>query len=384
MPSQVQFTHYQLPSPVFTAGGQWTQPLQNLPKQLFGRLAHVASLIFSCSETLTFTTKPTIPGSNNIALKADVFDGSILRFQGGFNTLRMKERLQSGGYRLAEVEANGATGVVRWVQRVLHFGTPQSMGFPTDFLIPCGMLTSGEIRFGWGNLTDFSADTTVAAATVRVVAKLGLLDELRIPPAYQFQSQAFSASDFIITGRGLYTEIGIYNTNFVTPFAAGDLGNVTLDAGYGFIVPTINARDLNISFNDDFNRGGVQANMGEPGSATDTANKMTNLLSGGTNTAMTAQDFDLAPILWMPPDGRLSKCFWAESQLRLRWDGSKTSGTVGYGRILSQPAAIVAQNIQKALAGTNLTAKSWAPSTLSKKPYTGPLLEFMPWKVKTS
>jgi hypothetical protein len=158
---------------------------------------------------------------------------------------------------------------------------------------------------------------------------------------------------------------------------------VTLDAGYGFIVPTINARDLNISFNDDFNRGGVQANMGEPGSATDTANKMTNLLSGGTNTAMTAQDFDLAPLLWMPPDGRLTKCFWAESQLRLRWDGSTSAGTVGYGRILSQPAAIVAQNIQKALAGTNLNAKSWAPSTLSKRPYSGPLLEFMPWKVKT-
>jgi hypothetical protein len=383
-----QFTHYQLPTPTYSAGGSFTQPLQNLPQQLFGRWAHLSAVLFRNTLTPTFSAGAIgIIGTNNLVTKADFFDGSLLRFQGGYNALRFKEKLHTGGNRVADPDVTPATTVVRPFNRVLHMGPPQLSGSPSDFCVPTGMLKSGEIRFSFGATADVATPTgaTVSAVTgaVAIVAKLILLDELRIPPLYQFQSQAFGASDFIISGRGLYTEMGIYPVNnfssTTAAFAAGDLADITLDMGYGYVVPSINARDLVASFNDDFARGDLLPVQGEPQGAQDVNAKQVDHVT--TITALSPVTADLQPVLWTPMDGRLSKCFWAESQARLRWSGTRTTGQVLYGRILAQEPVLVAQNINKALSGTNITAKSAEVRTISKK-YGGPLTQFMPWKVK--
>lgn len=385
-----QFTHYQLPTPTYSAGGAFTQPLQNLPQQLFGRWVHLVEFLFRNVLTPTFSAGTIgIIGTMNLVTKCDFFDGSILRFQGGYNALRFKERLNNCGNNVADPDVTPATTVARPFNRVLTVGPSRMAGFPSDFAIPTGMLKSGELRFSFGSTSDVAtpsgATVSAVTGTVAVVAKLVLLDEIRIPPLYQFQSQAFSAADFLIAGRGLYTEIGLYPVNnyssTTAAFAAGDLGNITLDMGYGYVVPGIDAKDLTLSFNDDFNRGDLLGVQGEPQGAQDVSTKQVD--HAGTITALTPATADTQAVLWNPPDGRLSKCFWAESQARLRWSGTKTSGQVLYGRILSQTPQLVMQNLQKALSGTSASPKG-NPSvrTLSKRAYSGPLTEFMPWKCK--
>lgn len=384
----VQYYMYQLPSPVYSVGGTWTQPMQQLPKQIFGRIAHLSSILINGTFTPTFTTQPTVYGNQNIITRCDFYDGQTLRFQGGFNVLRQKERLHSGGTRLADTDQNITSAGARFITHIIHLGPPNMSGYPSDYVLPVGMLQSGELRFNYGNLPDLSADTTALTASFRIVCKLVLLDELRIPPIYQFQYQSFNAQDFIVSGRALYTEMAIVppsNPQFsgTQTFAAGDLNNITLDMGEGNLINTIRAQDLWQSYNDDFGRGDLLGLQGEPAGANDVNGKTVNHSSP---TAIAPTAADLQPVLWVPPDGRISKCFAAQSQARLRWDGSKTSGQVLFGRHLSQPPTLVAQNIQRALAGTGQSLKSFAVRTLSKKPYPddGPFREFMPWKVKLS
>lgn len=376
----VQYSHYNLPSPVFSLGGTWNQTLQLLPKQVNGRLAHLAALLFDNVLTPTFTTKPTIVGTLNVATKCDFFDGSILRFQGGFNHLRMQERLHNGGNRVADPDVAPASGAARPFNRVMHMGPPHMAGYPSDFAIPCGLLANGELRLSFGALTDFSADTTAVTVTMRIVAKLVLLDELRIPPAYQFQFQTANTSDFTIAGRGLYLSVALLDSGTFGAISAGDFGNFTLDTGDYLAVPSINAKDLVASYNADFGRGDLLAIQGEPQGAQDVNVKTVDHVT--TITALTPVTADLQPVLWTTPDARLSKCIKVEGQLRIKWDGTQQSGVVLFDRILAQPANVVAQAVAKALVGTGLTPKALAPRTLSKKAYTGPYGEFMPWKVK--
>jgi hypothetical protein len=385
-----QYIHYQLPTPTYATGGSYTQPLQNLPQQLFGRWAHLVELLFRNTLTPTFSAGTIgIIGTNNLVTKCDFFDGSLLRFQGGYNVLRFKERIENGGNMVTDPDVTPATTVVRPFNRVLSMGPSQFAGSPTDFAVPTGMLKSGEIRFSFGAAADVAtpsgATVSAVTGTVAVTAKLILLDEIRIPPLYQFQSQAFSAADFLISGRGLYTSIGLYPVaNFsstTAAWAAGDLADITLDMGYGLVVPGINAKDLTLSFNDDFHRGDLLGIQGEPQGAQDVSNKQVD--HAGTITALTPVTADTQVVLWGPPDARLTKCYVAENQARLRWSGTKMAGQVLYGRILSQPPNLVAQNAMRALQGTNITPP--APPvvrTLSKKKYDGPYAEFMPWKLK--
>ena len=379
---------YALPSPTYSTGGTFTQPLQNLPQRYMGRWAHLAAVTYRTTMTPTFSAGAIGQiGTNNVVIRADFFDGVILKFQGGFNALRFKEKLHTGGNRLADADET-ATTVVRNLQRVLHMGPPQMAGAPSDFSIPTGMLKSGELRFQFGAVADVmtpgGTTGTVVAGTVAVTAKLILRDEILIPPAYQFQTQAFSAADFIVAGRALYTELGVYPVNnfssATTAFAAGAFGGVTADGGEGYIVTGVDAKDLWLSFSDDFARGDLLGITGEPASATDTNVKGVN---HATPTALVTVPFDFQPVLWTPIDGRLTKCFKAESQLRLRWTGTHTAGQILYGRILSQPPNVVAQNLVRALDATGITPS--APPkvrTLSKLPLRRghPLIEFMPWK----
>lgn len=383
MADGLQTVPYLLPSQTFAAGGTTVQTLQVLPKQyLNNRLAHLSALVISGTVTPTYTTAPTVVGTNNLATKFDFYDGSIYRFQGSLTYLRQMERLYNGGSRLPDPDTDTASASARYVNRTLHMGPPQMNGSPSDFLLPTGLLQNGTLTIGWGNLTDISADTTAATGSLRLVAKLAMLDELRIPPAYQALNVPLSGTDNNIAARALYLGVGLIKSSGPTnlgTIAAGDLGNVTLDFGFGQLVPGINVKDLTNAFLDDFPRGDLVGVMGEPAGATDDNGKGVN---HGTPTALLATPADLQPIVWTPDKGRLSKAFVAETVARLRYDGSGTGYVALIARILAQESQTIGAVAAKALAGTGLGMKSMSIRTLSKKTYNGPLGPYFPWKVK--
>jgi len=373
-----QYIPYTLPTQTYSAGTRTTQTLRDLPKVFLGKLAHVEKFLFSCVLTPTFTTLPVTVGNNNLMTAVDFWDGTFMRFQGGFNHMRAKERLQAGRNRLADASTATTSTNSRFFKRVLHAGPPQLEGAPSDFVIPTGMLENGELRFTHGNLTDISADTTAATGSVRVTACLVLFDEIRIPPAYQFINQVASAGDTNLAGRALYECIGAVSGSTFAAFTNGQIGNVRIDFGQGDIVPTVSCRDLAAAFAADFNSGDIGVPQGDPEGTADTNNVQVNR---GTPTALTTPANDLAPFWWSPTHCRINKLNLAESVCRVRWDGSLTPITLLLGRILSQPATVVAANVGKALGRLNVKAKSYKIKTLSKDEYTGSYGEFMPFKV---
>lgn len=379
MAKAFQLYPYTLPSQTYSAGTNGTQTLRDLPKQLFGRLAHLAKITFSVVVTPTYTTAPTVVGNNNVFTGVDFWDGSVMRFQGGFNHIRAHERINHGKIRLTDGDTDIASASARYYRRVLHVGPPQFEGSPSDWLIPTGCLENGELRYRHGALTDLSADTTAATGTVRVVAHLALLDELRIPPCYTFTNQSLTAADAQLPGRALYTSLGLLNSASFDAFTAGDLGNIRFDLGQGDIVPSVHRADLYASFQDDFATGELSGFNGDPEAAGDDNIKIVNR---GTPTALVAAPNDLQPVVWSPPGARISKLNLAESVARIRWDGTQSTAVALLGRILPQPGTVVAAMVGKALGRLNLQAKNAEVKTLSKDKYNGPYTEFMPWKVR--
>jgi hypothetical protein len=374
-----QMVPYVLPSQTYSAGSRTTQTLRDLPKQYLGKLAHLVKFTFGASFTPTHTTAPSTVGNNNLITACDFWDGSFMRFQGGFNHLRFKEHLQTGRYRLPDADTDTASGTARYYRRVMHVGPPQFEGAPSDFAIPTGMLENGELRFTHGALTDLSADTTAASGTVRVVAWLLLLDEIRIPPAYQFINQSANAADINLAGRAMYTEIALLDSGSFGNWGNGELGNIRLDLGQGDVVPSVNHADLLAGFHDDFATGhhpGATNGAGE--AASDDNAKIVN---SGTPTALTGAGRELAPVLWSPPGSRIQKCYVAESVARLRWDGTQASAIVLIGRILPQPSSVIATAVGKAVGRLGLTPGKPRIKTASKNEYKNDKAEFMPWKI---
>jgi hypothetical protein len=379
-----QQIQYVLPSVTWSAGTSGTQTLRDLPKQYLGRLCHLWKLTFGIVMTPTFTTAPTTVGHNNLFSTVDFWDGSIYRFQGGLNHMRAKERLSAGRVRIPDGDV-AASGSARHFRRVLHVGPPHLAASPSDWIIPTGMLENGELRYKHGALTDISADTTANTATMRVAAALILMDEIRIPPAYQFTNQAVSAGDVGISGRALYESISIIRNSSFGNFAALDIQDVRVDLGSGDVVPTVRASDLQAAFQDDFNAGEIGPFQGDVEHATlDATGKQVVRTPIGSANTLGAGAIDLQAVLWTPPDGRLSKMFLAESIVRMRWNGAanSTGPQVITGRILPQVPSVAAQLGAKALGRLGRSPKSVLPKTLSKKGYAGPYLEFFPWQVK--
>lgn len=375
-----QYAPYALPTVTYSAGTRTTQPLNVLPKTFLGKLAHVEKFVFSCVVTPTFTTAPTLVGNNNLMAAVDFWDGSIMRFQGGFNHMRAKEKMQLGHNLLADATTATTSTNSRYFKRVLHMGPPQMEGAPSDFLVPTGMLENGELRFTHGALTDISADTTACTGSVRIVASLALFDEIRIPPAYQYVNQVVTSGDANLPGRALYESIAAVTSTSFGAFSNGDLGNVRIDFGQGDLVTTIKSYDLLAQFLVDTQGGEIGCPSGEPEGAADVNNAIINR-GASPATALATQSNDLAPLFWTPRHCRISKLALSESLVHLRFDGSKTPVTVLLGRILSQPATVIAANVSKALSRLNVTAKGYKIKTLSKQQYGGPLGEFMPFQV---
>jgi len=369
---------YQLPSVSVNAGGSQNVLLKDLPIARRGRIPHVRRFIFDIKETPTFTTAPTVVGDNNTFTSCDFWDGRMLRFIGGFNAMRGHERYVTGRVRLPDADTATASGTQRTFRRVLHLGPPENAGGLADFMIPTSLLQTGELRVVQGQLTDQSADTTARTGTVRVYADLELTDQLTIPPAYQIQKVSANSADVPLPGRALY--VGVYafaSTSFVA-WTAGQIGNVRLDLGAGDVVENIPAQALSAAYMDDWQAGTYESFVGDP-ATTDTDHKKINRAS---STALTAGDQDLQAILWPRLRQKLSKHEVAETAARLSWDGSQASALIYVLRILPQTPNVVSAMAAAALTAIGRQQRDIKVKTLSKKPYAGPLIEFMPWTVK--
>jgi hypothetical protein len=343
-----QTVPYPLPSVTFAAGGRASVPLRTLPPEIMGRVAHVIGYSFECILAPAFTTAPTVIGQNAMVARLELFDGQQVRFSGGFNDLRMFERLECGGELTPESPTTGTTGQTRCWERTLFNGPPLLLGSPTDHAYPCASLENGELRFTFGALTDISADTTAATGTINVTAHLVLLDKIRVPPYYERQVYTLSGSDQQFPSKALYAFVGLCNSSSYDAFTVGDLANITVDTGKGQVVPAVHAAVLWRKYNKDFGRGRVGGLVGDPRATTDVAPRDINY---GTPTALQAAVADQQPVIWMPPDGRITKIVAdVETNLRVRWSGANGSGTIMHvGRFLEQPSSVRATIALKTL-----------------------------------
>jgi hypothetical protein len=376
----MQIIGFPLRSLTYAAGGNDVVTLRDLPKTYQGRLPHLIGIAFDVDYTPTYTTAPTVYGANNIVKQCDFWDGNMFRFQGGFNHMRFKDRLEACGTKIADQDLDTASATVRTHKRFLAVGPTNFANWMTDFGIPTGMLENGELRIQYGALTDVSADTTVLTATIRPVAICILRDEIGIPPAYQFINQSVTAADINISGRALYDKLALLDSaTAYGAITAGDFSNVRVDLGSGDVVPGVDASTLDLVMQYLYEAGDFAAFKGEPRNAQDDATKVANRSSP---TAIVGQTADLSPILFTLRDAKISKLALAESVARIRWTGTQSTGGLLISRILSQPPSVVLAQAGKALGKLGVNAKDMRIKTLSKKDYTGPYKEFMPWVAK--
>ena len=383
----LQLFPYPLRAPTFAVGGVDIVSLDVLPKTQFGRIAHLAGFSFDVRATPTISGggTATVFGQNNLVEKIQFCDGFSLRFNGSFNTLRYREMLEFGAVEQPDPD-DVATGELSVYERWLGVGPNGYAGNPSDFLFPCAALENGELRFNFLSAASrYSANASaLTSSTVQIypVAWLAFLDgELRIPPAFEFTEYTLASSDTTINGRALYTDVGIVDT-LATPgtaISAGDFSAFQIDTGSGQ-TPQLGVSVLTKGFYSVKGSRHINGVQGEPLAATDDDSKMVN---GGTPTALTGSSAVIQPLLYSPPNARISKQWaMAESGLRIKWSGSQTQAGAVVGRILAQPASQYGAIAGKALANLGLTAKDQKIKTLTKDMYRGPRGEFMPIAIK--
>lgn len=374
---------YPLPSLTYAAGGNQSIPLRTLPKTIGGRVAHLVGINFDVQCVPTFSSGTIIvPEQNNCVSSMQIHDGTQMRFNaGGFNALRMFERIENGGQLVPEGDTLGATTVARNWNRFWSAGPLRFDGSPSDFAIPCAALESGEVRVTYSSLAGMDSNMTAFTATIQVQALLILLDEVRIPPFVERSQTNVSAADNILTGRSLIAYLALCDSSAFGSFAAGEVGTIQVDTGHYQLVPSIDAEALGRMYMAVFMQGPFSGNFGDQREATDLNPRYASPASATAvlQALSLGQAGDLQPIVCAPPGCRITKLPLVESALRVRWDGSQASGTILATRILEQNAAVVSTYAAKALNGLGIPDYKGRVKTLSKDDYRGPRPEFMPY-----
>lgn len=366
----------------WSAGGNDTLSFDSLPLRIQGRTAHFAGFYVDVFVDPTYTTAPTIAGINSILSNVVFYDGAQERMNlSGFD-MRNFEIAETGKLLIPDPPTtNGSTNEVCF-RRFFPVGPLQYEGNPTDFVIPCAALKSGELRFRFGALTDFSADTTVLGSmNIRVTAVLVALDkELRLPPAFERRTINFGATDCLIQGRALYTFLGIMK-QANTAFATGDLSEISWDGGQGQS-PSVICSTLTAIFHAQMRAGQVNQTGGEPRVATYDLNSRTPNL--GAFTALGAAELFMQPVIVSPDNSRITKILWeASAGMRVRWTGSFATPKILVARILEQPETAYAALGARAATALGIGAPTGAKvKTLDKTPYKGPRTNYMPWALK--
>lgn len=371
---------YPLPTITITAGASGKINLRDLPLKLLEGVPHVTKFLVEVAATPTTTALPTTFGVNNAFTRFDFWDGRINRFTGGLNHVRAWEQISNGGkVRFADADTDTASGTARYFRRVLHVGPPNFEGFPGDFAIPCAMLATGEIRWTQGALTDWAADCTVIAGTIKVTAILDVRHEVNLPPAYVRETVDLNAKQTSLPGECLIESMFLLNSASFDAITAGDFADLTVSAGGDDIVRAVDAPTVSSWYIDEFAVGEIGYTMGEPEAASDDNHKVVNR---GTPTATVGGAQYLQPVVFSPDRAMITKLPRAESNTRLKWNGSQSSGVLLFGRILPQPESVITTLGAQVLERLELRQSAMKLKGLSGKDVHTPYAQFMPVTIK--
>ncbi len=371
--------------PAWTSGQPFTVPLSTLPPILYGGDAHLAYVDIHVAIT------PTLSSGALTALEAQNFLAS-LSFDDGLGLVRINgltgpqlrygEAFLNGG-RLVTPDPDDAATTERmdFVRRLFLY-PPRMKGDGHDGLFPVAALKAGTISGIWG--TNAAMDANITANTVSVTMKAGCVAKygsVIAPPAFVQRGFAPGATDFSIPGVGLHAFLGIGNDAALAAITAGDFGNHTLTGANGVILNNQPGHSLTRQFNADFAEGPLRAFQGEPAVATDDAPKVVN---GGTPTALTPAPAVLNPLLWVPPNGMVSKIrAVSNGSLLHHWSGTQGTAWLYNAMFLNQTAEAQAKIIAAYRTATGKRQLTPGKTkTLSKRDYTGDRSPYLPFEVK--
>jgi hypothetical protein len=379
----LQTQSYLIASAAWSAGNPLQFLFQNLPKVKGKGIPHVISLDIVTALSPAYTTAPTTVGINAAIANISIKDGQREWFPmgGSGNMLRAFERLESGRPYIPEGLLGGGTGNPRYTRRRFYWNPPKMNGQPADGAYNLPFLSSigGGVFLQCGALTDISADCTACTGTVYVFANVARFFNKLVFPAYYPRYLQPLNSGQALTKKALYGGIALLNSTSFDAFAAGDVGNVTLDNGGDVYLQTASSQALTAAHNADMDRGQIDSINGDPANATyDVNQRRVNLT---TPTALEAQALDLQAIQWTPPGVLLTKLGYVPQQLTITVSGSNSGTQQLLGRFEEVPASDRASQLSTALANLEgRRAETWGLRLLDGGSYDGPLKPFFPWE----
>lgn len=363
-----------------------TVDLSSIPPLLLGLIAHLVAIQFVVRLNPTFTTAPTLFGLQNVVANMVFNNGTENAFDGSFNTLLLQEVLENAGYAVPNPDTNSGTGNAFYFERTLWMGPNFMAGAPTDFAFPTAALAGANLSMTGGAANSISADCTNYTGSMDIIAWcVGLPNEVRLPCAVERGVIPLTAAQSLTlpASRSLYLAAGLQagNRTTVTALTAGQIGDTSWTFATGDTQPVSNASIQSIS-QFAMRTGPISALAGEPRAATDDNAKGVNL---GTPTALQAADRILAPLLPTVPDTRLTKVLAvAEGSPTVKWTGTLATGLLHFTRVNARDAAARAGLAAKALSKLGLDYRELKVKTLSKNPYSGPRMDFMPHVAKVA
>lgn len=363
----------------FSAGGQATLDFSALQPQIAGRIPHLRHITFDTQITPTLSSGSVKPLDLQKAVKSLVLqDGVRTLFQGSFASLRGFEVLENGRVTSPENDV-ATTGQAVNYQRVWNAG-PLGLASLTDFVMPAACYRGGSMQFGFGALTDVSANCTALTATITVVAHVALHDELIFGSLYERREQLVS-NGVSVGQEALYAYAGFAKASTFSTFSAGDVASLSIDF-LGYSTKPVHVAALERAFHSlvvDGGVGGYGQSHGEPRAATDVNPKVFN------GTAIAAADSTLIPAIWTERLAKITKLVYAASPaITFNWTGTASSLYGMLGRIVPKDSTRIGSYAALVEQALGLRVKTMDARTLSKAPYNGPRRAYLPNKAKVA
>lgn len=381
-----QLIPFDLGSQAWVANQPLMFSLQNLQTFIGMGIGHTVFFDFELQITPTYTTAPTIVGLNNAIAGLQIYDGERQWLPTGasFNMLRMFERVENGRIILPDPVTNGASAGLRVVRRRYAWAPPQMYGQPSDSAMPNAILNQGGyIQATCSPLTSISADTTAATGTLQITAWQARYFNKLVMPSWHERLMMAITNGQQFNQEALYSSIAFLNSSSFDAFAAGDIGNVTLNTGTEYPMSSIGASRLTAAHNADFMVGQFDPVNGDPLSATLDINGRT--MNSGTPTAITNTPIDLQVVSSAPRDCRLTKLnVNVPATLTVSFSGSNSGTQALLARFRKLGAVERGVSLAKALIRLpGRTAKDFGLRLSDDtESYKGPLAGYLPWQAR--
>lgn len=369
MAKPFQSIAYPLKSSAYSASGSDSIDLSVIPTKIDGRFVHVESIDFNVAATPTLSSGSTGPDAiQKSVARVTLRDGVRTHFDDSFATLRAFEMLERG---VIAAEANTASsGDTVTYKRSWNLGAPLMDGAPSDFLMPAAAFKGASIDIVYAALAAIT-NLTALTQTIQPIARLVLLDEVRLPPMVERRAISVS-NEQVFGGQALHLFLGLAKSNAFGTMATGDYTDAQV-LGAPVETRSVRLADLERLFHEQMRVGGFSQVHGEPLSAADADPKAPN------GTAIANATSILAPLVWCPVDGRISKV-WCRSDvnLRVKWSGSQSAAYLLDHKLLPRMGDLGTKYGALMEQGLGLRLGSPRIKTISKGEYSGPIPQYMP------